>query len=58
MVGHLIIFHILLINSHVLNEIEPLLIGNFIERCLVVSNIMIVNETIIDPLGDRVGWCR
>ena len=41
-----------------LDEIKPLLIGNFIERCLVVSNIIIVNETIIDPLGDRVGWCR
>ena len=41
-----------------LDEIKPLLIGNFKERCLVVSNIIIVNETIIDPLGDRVGWCR
>ena len=33
-------------------------LSNFIECCLVVSNIMIVKETIIDPLGDRVGWCR
>ena len=33
-------------------------LSNFIECCLVVSNIIIVKETIIDPLGDRVGWCR